>query len=86
MRDEGSRDVTASLREGDRVRFSAAGRAKVQSMPEAWGLHRALLEEEEGEIVESSPPEAETPAQVCVDFPSGSAFSWDADCFELLET
>ena len=74
------------LREGDRVRFSPAGRAKVHSMPEAWGLHRALLEEEEGEVVETFPPEAESPAQVCVDFPSGSAFNWDTDCFEQLES
>ena len=70
--------------EGDRVRFSAAGRAKVQSMPEAWGLHRALYGEEVGEVVESRPPEGETPAQVSVEFPSGGAYNWDTDCFERI--
>lgn len=70
------------FREGDAVHFSAAGREKVQGMPEAWGLHRALLEEEEGEIVDSFPAEGDAPAQVSVEFPSGGAYNWDAECFE----
>jgi hypothetical protein len=72
----------APIGEGDRVRFSAAGRAKVQSMPEAWGLHRALYGEESGEVVEAYPAEGENPPQVSVEFPSGGAYNWDADCFE----
>lgn len=73
------------FREGDRVRFSAEGRAKVQSMPEAWGLHRALLQEELGEVVDFFPAEEEEPAQVSVEFPSGGAYNWDARCFERRE-
>ena len=72
------------LQEGDRVRFSAKGRAKVESMPEAWGLHRALYGEEDGRVVGCYPAEGETPAQASVEFESGSAYYWDADCFERI--
>lgn len=70
---------------GDQVRFSHAGRAKVQSMPEAWGLHRALLGAESGEVVDTHPAEEDLPAQVSVEFPSGGAYNWDAECFEPAE-
>ena len=70
------------FREGAPVRFSAAGRAKVQSMPEAWGLHRALYQEEVGEVVDYFPAEEGSPAQISVEFPSGGAYNWDAECFE----
>lgn len=67
---------------GDPVRFSPAGIAKVRSMPEAWGLHTALTREEVGEVVECCPAEGERPAQLSVEFPSGGAYHWDAECFE----
>ncbi len=51
-------------------------------MPEAWGLHRALSQEELGEVVDFFPADEETPAQASVEFPSGGAYNWDADCFE----
>lgn len=69
---------------GSRVRLSEAGRDNVRSMPEAWGLHRALYQEEVGEVVDYFPPECDAPAQVSVEFPSGGAYNWDAGCFELL--
>ena len=53
-------------------------------MPEAWGLHRALYGEEVGEVVDYSPAEPDAPAAVSVEFPSGGAHHWDADCFEPL--
>ena len=71
--------------QGDRVRFSSLGKEKVRSMPEAWGLHRALYGDEVGEVIEYFPPADDLPAQVSVEFPSGGAFHWDADCFELLD-
>lgn len=70
---------------GDRVRFSDVGQAKVRAMPEAWGLHRALYGEEVGEVVEYFPPEEGLPAQASVEFPSGAAYHWDAECFERVE-
>lgn len=73
------------FRVGDPVRFSEAGKAKVRSMPEAWGLHRALYGEEVGEVVDFYPAEEDLPAQVSVEFPSGGAYNWEADCFALLE-
>jgi hypothetical protein len=71
--------------EGQRVRFSEAGRARVRSMPEAWGLHRALYAGEVGEVVDYSPAEDDLPAVVSVEFPTGSAYHWDAECFEPVE-
>lgn len=68
--------------EGQHVRFSEIGRAKVRTMPEAWGLHRALYGEEIGEVVDYNPAEEDVPAAVSVEFPSGGAHHWDADCFE----
>lgn len=70
--------------EGSRVRLSGTGREKVRAMPEAWGLHRALYQEEIGEVVDYFPPEGDAPAQVSVEFPSGGAYNWEAACFELL--
>jgi hypothetical protein len=67
---------------GDTVKFSPLGRGKVQSMPEAWGLHRALYGEEVGEVVDAYPAEHDTPEQVSVEFPSGGAYHWEAACFE----
>jgi hypothetical protein len=51
-------------------------------MPEAWGLHTALTRGEVGEVVEVDPPGEDHPAQLSVEFPSGGAYGWDADCFE----
>jgi hypothetical protein len=70
------------FQEGDRVRFSEGGRAKIRTMPEAWGLHTAFTRGEVGEVVEYYPADEDTPAQVSVEFPSGAAYHWDADCFE----
>lgn len=72
----------SAFREGDRVRFSAAGAARVGAMPEAWGLHRALLAGEVGEVVDFYPAEDDSPAQVSVEFFTGGAYNWDAECFE----
>src|SRR5688500_10801839 len=69
---------------GSRVRLSEAGREKVRAMPEAWGLHRALYQEEAGEVVDYFPSEGGSPAQMSVEFPSGGAYNWEAACFELL--
>jgi len=72
---------------GDRVTFSAVGAARVQGLPEAWGLHRALLEGLGGVVTEVEPgagPEGE--AQVCVEFPTGAAHYWEAECFTPAET
>jgi len=54
-------------------------------MPEAWGLHRALYAEETGIVVEFYPDDGEDPAQASVEFPSGGAYNWDAECFEAIE-
>jgi hypothetical protein len=51
-------------------------------MPEAWGLHTALTQEEVGTVVAFYPAERGLPPQVSVEFPSGGAYSWDAECFE----
>lgn len=69
-------------REGDRVRFSPLGAARVRSMPEAWGLHTALQLGEVGVVVETDPGH---PEQVSVEFPSGAAWYWDAACFARVE-
>lgn len=77
--------MNAPLQEGERVRFSAAGAAKVRSMPEVWGLHTALTREEVGEVTESFPADGDAGAQVSVEFPSGGAYLWDAENFERLD-
>ncbi len=71
------------LQLGGRVRFSPAGAAKIRAMPEAWGLHTALTRLETGIVTEvdgADDPFGEV--VISVDFPSGSAGYWDADCFE----
>ena len=68
------------LQVGDSVRFSQAGQTKVRSMPEAWGLHRALYGNEVGEVTDVDADEQ----QVTVEFPSGAAHYWDAACFALV--
>jgi len=73
------------IQEGDAVRFSEAGRARVRSMPEAWGLHTALTREEVGEVVEYEGAEGDLPARASVEFPSGGAYGWDADSFERIQ-
>lgn len=77
--------MTCPFHIGDRVRFSEVGRLKVRGMPEAWGLHRALYDEEVGEVEDCYPAEGDYPAQVSVEFPSGGAYNWDAGCFERIE-
>ena len=71
---------------GERVRFSDTGRAKIRGMPEAWGLHTADRRGEVGEVIDVDPAEDDVPAQVSVEFPSGGAYHWDADCFEAIDT
>lgn len=51
-------------------------------MPEAWGLHTALTRGEIGEVVQVYEADDDLPAQLSVEFPSGGAYNWDADCFE----
>jgi hypothetical protein len=51
-------------------------------MPEAWGLHTALTRGEIGVVLEYAPPGEDHPAQASVEFPSGSAYHWDAESFE----
>lgn len=74
--------MSTDFTEGDAVRFSPTGIAKVRSMPEAWGLHTALTRGEVGEVVQVYDAEEDLPAQLCVEFPSGGAYNWDAECFE----
>ncbi len=74
--------MAPALQVGDRARFSEAGRAKVRTMPEAWGLHTAARRGEVGEVVDVDVAQSDAPAQVSVEFPSGGAYYWDADCFE----
>ncbi|MCC2668104.1 MAG: hypothetical protein K0Q72_575 [Armatimonadetes bacterium] len=71
------------FRVGDEVRFSEVGRLKVRSMPEAWGLHRALYGDEIGEVIGYDPPADDECGQLSVEFSSGAAYYWDADCFQL---
>jgi len=66
---------------GQRVRFSTLGRERVRSMPEAWGLHRALYEDQLGEVVETE-PDAPGGPRVSVEFPDGGAHGWEMACFE----
>ena len=75
--------MNVAFREGDRVRFSPTGVAKVRGMPEAWGLHTALTRGEVGEVVQAYEAEGDLPAQLSVEFPSGGAYNWDAECFEM---
>jgi hypothetical protein len=68
-------------REGDRVRWSEAGRERLRSMPEAWGVHGAAARDEVGDVLEVIPPEGDAPLRLSVEFPGGSVWNWDADCF-----
>ena len=70
-----------AYRVGDRVRLSAARKARLRQMPEAWGMHTAAARDEVGEVVEVIPPAADAPAALSVDFPSGAVYNWDADQF-----
>lgn len=60
---------------GQAVVFSPAGEERVRSMPEAWGLHRALTQQETGTVTDVDA------GDVTVEFPSGSAGFWPAACF-----
>jgi hypothetical protein len=71
--------------EGDRVRWSEIGRARLRTMPEAWGVHGAGWRDEAGEVVEVIPPEGDAPLRLSVEFPGGSVWNWDADCFIPIE-
>ena len=66
------------FKQGDRVRWSETGR---QRLREAWGVHGAGWRDEVGEVVEVIPPEGDAPLCLSVEFPGGSVWNWDADCF-----
>jgi hypothetical protein len=68
-------------REGDRVRWSEVGRQRLRTMPEAWGVHGAAARDEVGEVIEVIPPEGDAPLRLSVEFPGGSVWNWDAECF-----
>lgn len=68
------------LHPGDQVRFSASGAERVRSMPEAWGLHRALETGEQGIVVDLQTDGDDT--VVTVEFETGSAHYWPAEAFE----
>jgi hypothetical protein len=74
--------MPAPFAEGDRVRLSAAGRARAGQMPEAWGLHAAARLGEVGEVVEVIPPEGDLSLALSVEFPSGGAYNWPVEMFE----
>ena len=75
----------SSFREGDRVRWSEAGRQRLRTMPEAWGVHGAAARDEVGEVIEVIPAEEDAPLRLSVEFPGGGVWNWDAECFTLVE-
>jgi hypothetical protein len=64
------------------VRLSAAGKARLRQMPEAWGMHTAAARDEVGEVIEVIAPEEGERLALSVEFPSGAVYNWDADQFE----
>jgi hypothetical protein len=73
------------FREGDRVQWSETGRERLRTMPEAWGVYGAAARDEAGEVIEVIPPEGDAPLRLSVEFPGGSVWNWDADCFQPLD-
>src|SRR6476646_4752787 len=73
---------TSVFREGDPVRWSETGRQRLRTMPEAWGVHGAGWRDEVGEVI---PPEGDAPLCLSVEFPGGSVWNWEADCFVSAE-
>lgn len=66
---------------GSAVRWSEKGRERLRSMPEAWGVHGSGWRDEVGEVVEVIAPDADGPLRLSVEFPGGSVWNWEADCF-----
>ena len=75
----------STFREGDEVRWSEAGRERLRSMPEAWGVHGAAARDEVGEVIEVIPAEEDAPLRLSVEFPGGGVWNWAADCFLPVE-
>lgn len=67
---------------GDRVRLSAAGKARLRQMPEAWGMHAASARDEVGEVIEVIEGEDGGVIALSVEFESGSVYNWDVEQFE----
>jgi hypothetical protein len=67
---------------GDPVRLSAAGKARLRQMPEAWGMHAAADRDEIGEVIEVIEAGPDTAPALSVEFPSGSVYNWEVDQFE----
>jgi hypothetical protein len=70
---------------GDRVQWSETGRERLRTMPEAWGVYGAAARDEAGEVIEVIPPEGDAPLRLSVEFPGGSVWNWNADCFHPLD-
>jgi hypothetical protein len=70
---------------GDRVRLSEAGKQRLRTMPEAWGMHTAASRDEVGVVEEVIPADAESGDRLSVEFPSGSVYNWDAAAFVRAE-
>jgi hypothetical protein len=67
---------------GDRVRLSAAGKARLRQMPEAWGMHAAASRDELGEVIEVITDDSGATIALSVEFESGAVYNWDTDQFE----
>jgi hypothetical protein len=67
---------------GDRVRLSAAGKARLRQMPEAWGMHAAAARDEVGEVIEVIEGETGQIVALSVEFEMGAVYNWDVDQFE----
>jgi hypothetical protein len=70
---------------GDRVRLSEAGKQRLRTMPEAWGMHTAAARDEVGVVEEVIPPDEEEGERLSVEFPSGALYNWDAGAFQPAE-
>jgi hypothetical protein len=73
------------FRVGDRVRLSEAGKQRLRTMPEAWGMHAAASRDEIGLVEEVIPADDESGERLSVEFPSGGVYNWDAAAFERVE-
>lgn len=71
-----------SFTPGDRVRLSAAGKARLRQMPEAWGMHAAAARDEVGKVIEVIEGDDGAPVALSVEFASGAVYNWDVDQFE----
>jgi hypothetical protein len=65
--------------------LSAAGKARLRQMPEAWGMHAAAARDEVGEVIEVIEGADGLPAALSVEFETGAVYNWDVDQFAHAE-